>query len=97
MILEHNEGAIGVGTEVVANGVRGVAAGVASSVASSALVPAGVDEVSVQAAMAFAFESIETLGINSLAQEELSRAGAAYVEASGIYTAVDTANGATLI
>ena len=97
MILEHNEGAVGVGTEVVANGVRGVAAGVASTAEASALVPAGVDEVSVQAAIAFATESIETLGINTLAQEELSRAGAAYVEASGIYETVDGANGATLI
>ncbi|MEZ0053659.1 hypothetical protein ABIA30_004692 [Mycobacterium sp. MAA66] len=95
--LEHNPGAIGVGTEVVANGARGLATGTAATTEASALVPAGVDEVSVQAALAFATEGIEALGLNALAQEELARTGAAYVEASTIYEAVDGANGATLL
>jgi hypothetical protein len=47
--------------------------------------------------VAFASEGIQTMGINALAQEELARAGAAYVEAAGIYNAVDEANASTLL
>jgi hypothetical protein len=93
--MEHNPGAIGIGGQVVANGARGLAAGTTASAAVSALVPAGAEEVSAQAAAAFAAEGVETLAMNTFAQEELARAGAAYMEAAGIYTAVDGANAAT--
>ncbi|WP_285030233.1 PE family protein [Mycolicibacterium sp. lyk4-40-TYG-92] len=95
--LEHNPGAVGVGTQVVANGARGLATGTATLTEASALVPAGVDEVSMQAAMAFAVEGAETMALHSFAQEELARGGAAYVEAAAIYEATDAANAATLI
>jgi hypothetical protein len=93
--MEHNPGAIGVGAQVVANGVRGLATGTTATAAVTALVPAGAEEVSAQAAAAFAAEGVETLAMNTFAQEELARAGAAYMEAAGIYTAVDGANAAT--
>ncbi|BBY94724.1 putative PE family protein PE35 [Mycobacterium gallinarum] len=93
--LEHNPGAVGIGTQVVANGVRGLAAGTVAAAAVSALVPAGADEVSAQAAAVFAKEGVEALALNTFAQEELSRAGAAYVEIAGVYEAVDSANAAT--
>jgi PE family protein len=95
--LEHNEGAIGVGTQVSANGLRGLATGMAATTEASALVPAGIDEVSLQAAMAFATEALETNALNAMAQQELSRTGLAYVEAAGNYDAVDTSNAATLL
>ena len=50
-----------------------------------------------EAAMAFATESMETMGINAFAQEELARAGGAYVEAAAVYETVDGANAATLL
>ena len=59
--MEHNPGAIGIGAQVVANGARGLAAGTTASAAVTALVPAGADEVSAQAALAFAGEGVETL------------------------------------
>ena len=90
--MEHNPGAVGIGTQVVANGARGLAAGTAATAAVSALVPAGADEVSAQAAAAFAVEGVDALAMNAFAQEELTRAGAAYVEIAGIYEAVDGAN-----
>ena len=89
--MEHNPAAAGLGAQVVANGVRGLA-----SAAVTALVPAGSEEVSAMAAAAFAAEGVESLAQNTFAQEELSRAGAAYMEAAGIYTAVDGANAAGL-
>jgi hypothetical protein len=90
--MEHNPGAVGIGTQVVANGARGLATGTAATAAVSALVPAGADEVSAQAAAAFAVEGVDALAMNAFAQEELTRAGAAYVEIAGIYEAVDGAN-----
>ena len=94
--LEHNPGAVGVGAQVVANGVRGLAVGTVATAAVTALVPAGADEVSAQAAAVFAKEGIEALTLNTFAQEELSRAGAAYMESAATYQAVDGANAATL-
>ena len=92
--MEHNPGAIGVGAQVVANGARGLATGTTATAAVTALVPAGAEEVSAQAAAAFAAQGVETLAMNTFAQEELARAGAAYMEIAGIYTAVDGANAA---
>ena len=94
--MDHNPGAVGVGSQVVANGARGLATGTATTAAVTALVPAGADEVSAHAALAFASEGVEALMMNSFAQEELSRAGAAYVEAAGIYTTVDGENASVL-
>lgn len=95
--LNHNPAAIGVGGQVTANGVRGLATGTAATAGVSALAPAGVDEVSVSAALAFAAEGIQTLGINAMAQQEIARAGAAVIEAAATYESMDAANGATLI
>jgi hypothetical protein len=94
--LEHNPAVVGIGSQVVANGARGLATGTAASAAVTALVPAGADEVSALAAAAFASEGAEALALNAWAQEELSRAGAAYMEIAGIYSAVDEANASTL-
>lgn len=95
--LSHNPGAIGVGGQVTANGARGLATGTAATSAVSALAPAGADEVSAAAAVTFAAEGVQTLGINALAQEEIARAGASIIEAAGAYQAVDASNSATLI
>ncbi len=92
--MTHNPGAVGIGAQVVANGARGLAAGTAAAAEVTALVPAGADEVSAQAALAFAAEGVETLAMNTFAQQEMTRAGAAYMEIAGIYTAVDGANAA---
>lgn len=94
--MSHNEGATGVGSQVVANGARGLATGTATTAEVSALTPAGADEVSAHAAIAFASEGVQTLAMNGLAQEELSRAGAAFIEITGIYQGVDGEIGTTL-
>ena len=94
--MSHNPAAVGIGGQVVANGARGLAGGTATTAAVTALLPSGVDEISLQAALAFAAEGMQTMAINAHAQEELSRAGAAYVESAATYEAVDGANAATL-
>lgn len=93
--MTHDPAAAGIGAQVVANGTRGLAAGTVATAEVTALVPAGADEVSAQAALAFAAEGVETLAMNTFAQEELARAGAAYIEIAGIYATVDSSNAAT--
>ncbi|MCZ0731210.1 PE domain-containing protein [Mycolicibacterium iranicum] len=94
--LSHNPGAAGVGGQVTANGARGLSTGTAATAEVSALAPAGADEVSAMAALAFAAEGVQTLGLNALAQEEIARAGATVIELSATYQAVDAANATTL-
>ena len=94
--MSHNPGAVGVGALVLPNGAGGGATGTAASAEVTALVPAGADEVSAHAALAFASEGVEALALNTFAQEELSRAGAAYMEIAGIYTTVDGENASVL-
>ena len=87
----------GIGGQVVGTGAAGLAAGTTASATVTALMPSGMDEVSAQVALGFAAEGVETMMVNAMAQEELVRAGAAFAEAAGIYTAVDSANASTLI
>lgn len=94
--MSHNPAAVGIGGQVVANGARGLAGGTAASAEVTALMPAGADEVSLQAAMAFATEGVQALALNAFAQEKLARTGAAYMEIGGIYTTVDGENAAVL-
>jgi hypothetical protein len=94
--LTHNQDASTIGIHVAANGARGLAAGTAATSEAAGLAPAGVDEVSMQAAMAFGMEALETNALNVHAQQELARAGTAYTEAATIYTTVDEANATIL-
>lgn len=94
--MTHNPAAAAIGTQMSANGARGLAGGTAATAEVTALLPAGVDEVSAQAVLAFATEGAQTMALNAWAQQELVRVGAAYVEASAIYTAVDEANASVL-
>ena len=77
--MEHNPGAVGIGAQVVANGVRGLAAGTAATAEVTALVPAGADEVSAQAAVAFATEGVEALGAEHV------RSGRAVARGCGVH------------
>lgn len=94
--LAHNPAVLGVGGQVIANGSRGLATGTAATAEASALLPAGAEEVSVQAVLAFASEGAQMAALNAYAQQELARAGAAYLEANGIYTTADAQAAATL-
>jgi hypothetical protein len=94
--LQHNPGVLGIGNQVIANGSRGLATGTAATTEAAALIPAGAEEVSAQAVLAFASESMQMAALNAYAQQELARTGAAYLEATGIYTTVDSESAATL-
>lgn len=94
--MSHNPAAAAVGSQVIANGARGLTGGSAAAAEVTALMPAGADEVSMQAALAFASEGAQALALNALAQEEMARTGAAYIEVAGMYASVDAANAAVL-
>jgi hypothetical protein len=94
--MSHDPAAVGVGGAVVANGATGAAAGTAAGAATTALTPAGVDEVSALAALTFGSEGAQVTAINALAQEEVTRAGAAVIEVAATYAEVDEAHGSVL-
>jgi hypothetical protein len=66
-----------------------MASAAAAAPAVTALVPAGAEEVSMQAAMAFAAEAGKTLAAHAAAHQEISRTGAALVNITRIYTQAD--------
>ena len=94
--LTHTPEAAGIGGAVAANGAAGLAAGTVAGAATTALAPAGVDEVSALAAAAFGLEGAQVTLTNAEAQAELTRAGAAVVEIAAAYNEVDEAHGAIL-
>ena len=65
-----------IGSQVVDDAIQGLQAGVTVSTSVTGLAPAGADEVSAQAAMAFAAAGAQMLTLNTAAQEELMRTGA---------------------
>ncbi|NTY60694.1 PE domain-containing protein [Mycolicibacterium sphagni] len=77
------------GAELAANGAQGIATGAAAAASLTGLPPAGAEEVSAQAAAAFSAEGAETLAQLTAAQEELTRAGAAFTKVAGMYSAID--------
>ncbi len=94
--LSHNEGVIGVGGQVAANGLRGFAAGTTAAVAATPEAPAGVEEVSAHAMAAFAAENAQATALNAIAQEEIARLGAHFIEITNTYTTTDGANAVSL-
>ena len=94
--MSHDPAAAGVGGAVVASGAAGIAAGVAAGTATTAVTPAGVDEVSALAALAFGADGAQTPVVHTEAQEEVARSGAAVIEAAAAYAQVDEAQGAIL-
>ncbi|OBG56544.1 MULTISPECIES: PE domain-containing protein [unclassified Mycobacterium] len=89
--LSFDAAAAGIGTDVVRGAAQGLQAGAAASPATTALLPAGADEVSAQAALAFAAEASAFLALNTAAQEELVRMGTAVVDIARMYSEVDAA------
>lgn len=94
--VSHDPVAAQIGTQLMAIAAAGLAAGTASIGAVTSLAPAGLDEVSAQAVMAFAAEGMASLATQTAALEELARAGAAIIEIAGRYANLDDAAANTL-
>ncbi len=79
----------GIGDRVVDIAVSCLEAAAKASIEVTGLAPAGGDEVSAQAAMAFTSEAIEMLTLHQAAQEELMRTGMALTQIAQIYAQID--------
>jgi PE family len=95
--MQFDSGAGEIGSQIVDNAMQGVAASETASAALTALVPAGIDEVSLRAAAAFAKQGTEMLELNAMAQQELCRAGLTFSEVASMYSAVDAASAGGLV
>lgn len=88
--LSHDPAAGDIGSQLVEIGSRGLAAGNAATMPTmTGLVPAGGEEVSAQAVMAFATEAASMIASNTAAQEELMRAGTALTNIARMYGDTD--------
>ncbi|OBH24783.1 hypothetical protein A5692_04020 [Mycobacterium sp. E342] len=89
--LSFDPAAANIGSDVVRGATQGLQAGMAAAPSTTAVVPAGADEVSAQAAVAFAAEATAFLALHTAAQQELARTGTAIVDIARMYTEVDAA------
>jgi PE family len=95
--MSHNPAAADIGSQLVDIASRGMDSGATALMSLTAMVPAGGEEVSAQAAMAFAAEGASLLASNSAAQEELARTGMALTNIAQMYSQVDAAGASTLL
>ncbi|OBI85429.1 PE family protein [Mycobacterium asiaticum] len=96
--MSHNPAAGDIGSQLVDIGSQGISAGSTAAMSVlSGLVPAGGEEVSAQAVLAFAQEAATMLASNTAAQEELMRTGSALTDIARMYgESDDNAAGALL-
>ncbi|MCV7425668.1 PE family protein [Mycobacterium montefiorense] len=87
--MSHDPAVAVIGGQLTDMGVRAITAGAAAAPSITALVPAGAEEISMQAAMAFGVEASMTLTAHAAAHEEISRMGAALVNITRMYAQVD--------
>ncbi|OBK57729.1 PE family protein [Mycobacterium gordonae] len=84
--MSHDPAAGDIGSQLVDIGSQGISAGSTAGMSVlSGLIPAGGEEVSMQAVMAFAQEAATMLASNTAAQEELMRAGSALTDIARMY------------
>lgn len=94
--MSHDQAAGGIGSQLVDNASRGLDAGAAAMMPLTGLFPAGAEEVSAQAATAFAAEGASMLAWNAAAQEELGRTGVALMDIARMYSQVDSSAAGSL-
>jgi hypothetical protein len=94
--MSHDPVAGDIGSQLVDIVTRGLDSGAAVLMSLTGLIPAGGEEVSAQAAMAFVAEGAAMLASNTAAQEELARTGMALTDIARTYSQVDDAAAGTL-
>jgi hypothetical protein len=84
--MSHDPAAGDIGSQLVDIGSQGISAGSTAAMSVlTGLIPAGAEEVSMQAVMSFAQEAATMLAQNAAAQEELMRAGSALTDIARMY------------
>jgi hypothetical protein len=78
-----------IGSQVANIASQALDAGATAATTLTSLMPAGADEVSAQALLAFTTEAGQLLATNQAAQQELMRAGQTLTEIAGRYSEAD--------
>jgi PE family len=94
--MSHDPVAGDIGSQLVDIAMQGLDSGAAALMKLTGLIPAGSEEVSMQAAMAFAAEGAQMLTSNTAAQQELLQTGTALVNIAKMYSPVDDTAADTL-
>ena len=94
--MSHDPIAGDIGSQLMDIAMQGLDSGAAALIQLTSLVPAGCEEVSMQAAMAFAAEGAQMLASNTAAQQELLQTGTALVNIAKMYSQVDDTAADTL-
>ncbi len=87
--LTFDPSAADIGPQVVDNAAQGLQAGATAATSFTELLPAGADDVSVRAMMAFAEEAAQMLAVHQAAQQELMRTGEAFTSIARRYQETD--------
>jgi hypothetical protein len=87
--MSHDPAAAVIGAQLIAMSTAAVADSAAMAPAITALVPAGAEEISIGASMAFAAAAESAIAFHNAAQQELARAGAALVDIARMYAQTD--------
>ena len=95
-LMTHNPAATAIGLGIVEHANEGLSACSAAAPAITGVAPAGADDVSAQAAAAFATEGAAALSVITAAYDELIRAGLAVTDITDIYSSVDAGAAGTL-
>lgn len=82
-----------IGSQISDNASAGLQAGATASDVLTALAPAGGEEVSAQAVIAFTSDAAQLIALNEAAQEELMRVGSVIGDIARLYSEVDAAAG----
>lgn len=97
MLQVASEGLMGSGMAVGSVGAQQGAATAAAAPMTSALIPSGIDEVSILAAAAFSAEGIDFAAMSAEATAILAMASAGMTAVAGAYDGVDTAGAAAIL
>jgi hypothetical protein len=94
--MSHDPVAGDIGSQLVDIALQGLDSAASAVMSLTSLIPAGAEEVSMQAALAFATEGVQVLGSNTAAQQELMQTGMALVNIAQMYSQVDGGAASTL-
>jgi hypothetical protein len=95
--MSHDPAAGDIGSQLVDMAMQGLDSGSAVMMQLTSLIPAGAEEVSMQAAMSFVQEAAQMLASNTAAQQELMSAGMSLIDIAQNYGNVDSQGAESLV
>src|ERR1700748_208755 len=94
--MSHDPVAGDIGSQLIEIALQGLDSSASARMSLPSLMPAGAEEVSLQAALSFATEAGQVLASNTAAQQELMQTGQALMDIAKMYSQVDDSAASTL-